>query len=191
MRIERFAFDVELLYLARRLRLRVREVPVHWRDVGGSAVRPVADPVCMVWDVLRLRVGRKTPLIPALTVSAAPREAKRRFNVEMPAAMLEAFGEQNLVLNGTSDRVVLLFPLACSSVVREAASQVERLAPDCIVREELISIDQLADLALAPPSMGSIRGDLSAPDLSGNGSDPADRFVTGHEDEETLSIPGS
>ena len=60
MVIDRFAFDVDLLYLARRLNLpRSAEVPIHWRDVDGSAVRPVVDPFLMVLDVLRMRIEQK------------------------------------------------------------------------------------------------------------------------------------
>ncbi len=36
--IEGFGFDVEILYVARKLRLRVKEVPVVWRNAQGSKV---------------------------------------------------------------------------------------------------------------------------------------------------------
>ena len=35
-RIERFAWDVEILYLARKTGVRVREVPVLWRNAAGT-----------------------------------------------------------------------------------------------------------------------------------------------------------
>ncbi|HEX3794449.1 MAG TPA: glycosyltransferase [Acidimicrobiales bacterium] len=56
---ERFAFDVEVLSLARRLQLSIAEVPVHWLRVGGSRIRPWTDTVSMVRDVFRAgrRVG--------------------------------------------------------------------------------------------------------------------------------------
>ena len=60
--IDRFAFDVEVLYRARRLGLRIAEVPVGWRHVADSRVRPVVDPVSMLADVLRSRVGLPVPL---------------------------------------------------------------------------------------------------------------------------------
>lgn len=53
--IDRFAFDVEILHLARSLGLRIGEVPVSWRHVPGSHIRPLADPMSMVTDLWRTR----------------------------------------------------------------------------------------------------------------------------------------
>ena len=36
--LDRFGFDVELLYLAHRAGLRLREQPVRWNDAAGSKV---------------------------------------------------------------------------------------------------------------------------------------------------------
>src|SRR5213075_3236969 len=44
-RIDGFAFDVELLVLARRVGLRIREIPVHWNHAEGSKVRFLHDGV--------------------------------------------------------------------------------------------------------------------------------------------------
>jgi dolichyl-phosphate beta-glucosyltransferase len=55
MIVDRFAFDVELAYLARRLGYRVREVGVAWRHVEHSRVRLVADSALMLFDVVRFR----------------------------------------------------------------------------------------------------------------------------------------
>lgn len=70
-RIDRFAFDVEILLLARG-RFTVAEVPVAWRHVGESKVSPVRDALRMAVDVLRMRLrmamrsaassSQKTPL---------------------------------------------------------------------------------------------------------------------------------
>jgi dolichyl-phosphate beta-glucosyltransferase len=48
-------FDVELLYLARRRGYRIFELPVVWRHVSGSKVRPGVDSMLMLRDVLRVR----------------------------------------------------------------------------------------------------------------------------------------
>ena len=52
---DRFAFDVELIARTRRAGLRVAEVPVPWRYVAGSSVRPVRDAVVTLRDLFRLR----------------------------------------------------------------------------------------------------------------------------------------
>jgi len=55
MVVDRFAFDVEFLYLCLRFSLRVKEVPVVWRNAPGSTVTLLADPLNMLLDVTRVR----------------------------------------------------------------------------------------------------------------------------------------
>ena len=59
-RCDRFAFDVEILLLARRLGLDVVEIPVDWTAVEGSSVRRVVDSLEAAADVLRI-AARWTP----------------------------------------------------------------------------------------------------------------------------------
>jgi dolichyl-phosphate beta-glucosyltransferase len=60
-KIEGFAFDVEILYLCRRLSCAVAEVPINWFDQKGSKVRVVRDSLTMLKDVCRVRwIHRKT-----------------------------------------------------------------------------------------------------------------------------------
>jgi dolichyl-phosphate beta-glucosyltransferase len=54
-RIEGFAFDVELLYLAQRAGLRIREIPVRWNHAEGSKVRFFHDSLGMLREVIALR----------------------------------------------------------------------------------------------------------------------------------------
>ena len=54
-RVERFSFDVEALYLARKGGYRIAEVPVTWYNSPRSRVSIVGDPVQMFLDVLRIR----------------------------------------------------------------------------------------------------------------------------------------
>src|SRR5437867_12866475 len=58
-RLDGFAFDVELLYLAQRAGLRIHEIPVHWNHAEGSKVRFLQDSFRMLWEiiVLRMQVG--------------------------------------------------------------------------------------------------------------------------------------
>ena len=52
------AFDVELLAIAEELGLVVREIPVRWRHVERSKVRPVLDALLMLGDAWRVRWNR-------------------------------------------------------------------------------------------------------------------------------------
>jgi dolichyl-phosphate beta-glucosyltransferase len=53
---ERFSFDVELLYLARKFHMKIAEVPINWENVPGSKVNLVLDSLRMLRDVIRFRV---------------------------------------------------------------------------------------------------------------------------------------
>jgi dolichyl-phosphate beta-glucosyltransferase len=55
MVVDHFAFDVELLFLCDRFGLRVKEVPVIWRDSGRSSVSILGSPPRMFFDLLRVR----------------------------------------------------------------------------------------------------------------------------------------
>ena len=54
-RIDRFAWDVEILYLARRRGYAIAEVPVLWFNSPESKVRVVRDAAQTLFDVLRIR----------------------------------------------------------------------------------------------------------------------------------------
>ena len=56
-RIDGFGFDVEVLYLARRLGFAVRVVPLRWEHKENSRVAPVRDTLGMLSDVLRVKLN--------------------------------------------------------------------------------------------------------------------------------------
>ena len=55
MRVDGFAYDVELLFLCKQFGIPVHEVPVTWRNDPRSAVSLVGDPLQMLSDLLRIR----------------------------------------------------------------------------------------------------------------------------------------
>ncbi len=54
-KIERWGFDPEILFLARRAGLRVKEVPVLWAHSEGTRLHPFRDGMRMFWELLRIR----------------------------------------------------------------------------------------------------------------------------------------
>jgi dolichyl-phosphate beta-glucosyltransferase len=57
-RIDGYMFDVEILYLASRAGLRIREVGVRWRDDGDSRLNLIAGNWRNLLDLFRIRFGR-------------------------------------------------------------------------------------------------------------------------------------
>lgn len=185
MVIDRFAFDVELLYLAQQLHFRVAEVPVDWRDVDGSAVRPIVDPFSMVIDVLRLRMGRKSPPIPALSVSSGS-SAGEQSTEAVPALLSGAFGNKLPLVHLDADHTLVLFPLCGTDDIRGARERVHALVPGVEAIDRLVSVSELADLGptsfRAPPEADSRRDAVIH--LSTHDS-------PSHQDQESLPLPGT
>ena len=53
--LDGFAFDVELLFLCRRLGIHIAEVPVHWKNDAASKVHPIVDSLRMLRDIALIR----------------------------------------------------------------------------------------------------------------------------------------
>jgi dolichyl-phosphate beta-glucosyltransferase len=54
-KIERWGFDPEILFLARKLKFEVTEVPVAWGHDGRTRINPLVDGSRMVMEMLRIR----------------------------------------------------------------------------------------------------------------------------------------
>ena len=54
-KIERWGFDPELLYLARKLQFKVAEVPVEWAHSEGTRISPLRDGTRMFLEMLKIR----------------------------------------------------------------------------------------------------------------------------------------
>jgi len=58
--VDGWAFDIEVLYIARRRGLRVSEVPIEWHFRADSRVRMIPDSLAMLREVVRIRLrGRR------------------------------------------------------------------------------------------------------------------------------------
>lgn len=54
-KIERWGFDPEILFLARKFGFRVEEVPVAWGHSGQTRIHPLVDGTRMFFEMLRIR----------------------------------------------------------------------------------------------------------------------------------------
>lgn len=51
------AFDVEVLFVAKKLGYKIKEVPVSWHHVKTTRVNPWRDSFSMFWDVVKVRIN--------------------------------------------------------------------------------------------------------------------------------------
>ena len=72
--VEGWAFDVEVLFLARALGYGVRSEPLRWEHMLNSRVAPVSDTISMVLEVMRVRVNAAAG---QYSLRGAPRAASR------------------------------------------------------------------------------------------------------------------
>lgn len=70
-RIDTWSFDAELLYLARRLNLEVRQVPVRWKAVGGSHLRLDFRTATELANLVRVRFAHRA-VSPGTLAADAP-----------------------------------------------------------------------------------------------------------------------
>ena len=53
--LDGFAFDAELLFIAKKHHIKIKEVPVIWKNAEGSTVDPIKDALKMFKDILKIR----------------------------------------------------------------------------------------------------------------------------------------
>jgi len=57
-RLDRYAFDVEILYLAKEKGYQIAEVPINWTNVEGSKINLVTDPMNMLAEIAKIFLGK-------------------------------------------------------------------------------------------------------------------------------------
>jgi dolichyl-phosphate beta-glucosyltransferase len=54
--VDRFAYDVEIIYRGQRAGLKIKEVPIRWLNSPASKVNPVKDSFQMLKDLIKMRL---------------------------------------------------------------------------------------------------------------------------------------
>lgn len=155
VRIDRFAFDVEVLAQAHLLGLGITEVPVHWRHVSGSTVHPLHDSFAMLTDVYRFRLGAlATPAIPGIVVSEGPVGAAAGVKCQLmePVQTIVAacLDRVPVPLVELGQSVIVLLPLVEPTACKTVLSALRSKFDDLSVVQQSMSIETLA--ALGPLS---------------------------------------
>lgn len=159
VRIDRFAFDVEVLAQARRLGLTITEVPVHWRHVPGSTVHPAHDSVTMLADVFRSRLGRRyRPAVPVATVRRTDGRPLADLS-EVGAIVTGVLPDVPLPTVARDGALLVLFPLVEPAGVRTALAAL-RADPDLALELRSVTTGELE-------ALGPLAGQLRPPERPG------------------------
>jgi glycosyltransferase involved in cell wall biosynthesis len=57
-----WSFDIEILYLARRKHLRIKEIPIQWYFDADSKVNAIRDALRMLGDIFRIHINEARPI---------------------------------------------------------------------------------------------------------------------------------
>ncbi|WP_421121047.1 glycosyltransferase [Aquihabitans daechungensis] len=147
-----YAFDVELLALAERLGLSLREVPIHWRAVRGSHVRIVVDSAHMSYQVAR--IARRTRYNQTLSALEAYGSSADLPLEELIASLHPHLPVAAPIIPWAKGALVLL-PFVEPIDAAELANALERSLDGVLVRPTSIAASQILDPAQ--------RGRLQAP----------------------------
>ena len=145
MMVERFAFDVDVLSLARRLGMRISEVPVDWRAMGNSTVRPVADSIAMARDVFRLHRHKERPSIPALVIEPAAGPKGQRHRSKLTDSY-PALRQTDPILPLPHDRALILLPLCGLNEIAGTAHRLSLPSTNLRVQNRLVSCAELTEM---------------------------------------------
>jgi hypothetical protein len=149
---ERFAFDVEILSLARRLNLSIEQVPVHWDRITGSRVRPWLDPGSMARDVFRAsRRSASAPSVPALILDPRGIGSTGPDPVVVLKALQQELSPVLPYCNQGDGRVLVLCPLMSEEQIVATSESMSLHVPDGGLERSTLSVAQL--VAMAPFSL--------------------------------------
>jgi dolichyl-phosphate beta-glucosyltransferase len=164
MMVDRFAFDVEILSLARQLGMEITEVPVEWREAEHSTVRPMSDSMSMTADVFRIRWRKKRPSIPALVVSAGSGTDDSSDQVFRGSP--HTFRTTDPIVHLGHGQTLILLPLCKPDEVEGAAARLRVPSTNLSVRKRLVSsaeLMQMMPLPLVVPD-DAAKDQLGSPD---------------------------
>jgi hypothetical protein len=137
---ERFAFDVEILSLSRRLGLSITQVPVRWLRVRGSRIRPWTDAPSMIRDIVRAGRGvGKGPAVPALAVTLPGEHSAEVLRQDLPPTLP--------VLVRPGGKVLVLCPLMSETEIDAVAGQIATRSTDLVLERRTLTLVELCQMA--------------------------------------------
>ncbi len=145
-----YAFDVELLYLAKKLGIKVVELPVEWEHKQGSHIQLWKDPFTMTKEVVQTRYRMNGPP----RILTAVLTARSNWGTTPYLAPLGGIGEWVEILRGTLDKgctvltssnsVILVLPFTSTTAIPSLEVKIKKELGECDITWMPMSLAQLA-----------------------------------------------
>jgi len=150
VRVDGFAFDVEILRVAHLLGMPITEVPVRCHNVGGSTVHPARHAWAMLSEVRRSRNGGiDIPPVAALTIRGAETPTPDM----VAAAVRPTVAGAPLPVLSQGGAVTVLLPLVGDDEVE--AAEVALVALSGAVERTRLSVDDIIALGPLAPQLAT------------------------------------
>ena len=140
--IDRFAFDVEILTIARQLGFRAAEVPVHWCHKPDSRIRPLVDSALTVADLIRTKRGRqKVPNLNGIIIRGVQ-------EVTSPAELARSVvGPVMPIIPWQDNELLVLLPLCDTAELVNAVTGLRGVMPGMEFRPVVLTPNQFGLIA--------------------------------------------
>jgi hypothetical protein len=148
---DRFAFDVDLLTTAQRLDMRIVEVPVVWRHVPGSRIRPILDPISMVMDLTRIR--RRHDGAPDINAARISKSGARADLIR------STMGPTLPIIHQRDAGILALFPLCTDTDVTRLVQDLVRALPTATIEPVTVPVAELEAILAGPIPLRSTHPD--------------------------------
>ncbi len=144
---ERFAFDVEVLSLARRLGFSIAEIPVRWLRVKGSQIRPLKDARSMARDVVRAGRGAAwAPPVPSLAVTLGPGHVQGSAGPVSLATLRTTLAPWLPVLE-SDEGLLVLFPQMSETQIEATTAWIAAHGGGATLERSATTVTQLSHMA--------------------------------------------
>jgi len=146
-----YAFDVELLYIAKKLGIKVVELPIEWEHKQGSHIRFWRDPLVMTKEVIQTRYqADRSSFILTAVLNARDRKKGRGNNTVMPGKMHSEWARilKNILSKGytilaCTSSVILLLPFTPLTAIPSLEAEIKEQLGTCDITWIPMSLAQL------------------------------------------------
>jgi len=164
---ERFAFDVEILSLARRLGFTIAEVPVQWLRVKGSQIRPWTDARSMAGDVVRAGRGAAWAApIPTLGVKLPSDLMHGPDGSVSRRSLRKALAPWLPVVDGHDGELLVLCPQMSEPQIGTTAAWISAHFAGAALERSALTVAQLCEMAPLLLTSGDEPGALEGDEVS-------------------------